>query len=129
MTLSARTGSFGGHDATWKPRERFTAACARGGNHKPPPVAGCTCGIYAARDRDHLAEQSYQELDSEDDAIAFGTVSLWGRVMVCERGWRAQYAYPQRLFLPFSFARHAAELEDAYGVPVAFANPFALKEH
>jgi hypothetical protein len=28
--------------------------------------------------------------------------------------------------VPFSFARHAARLEDLYGVPVGLANPFTL---
>ena len=30
---------------------------------------------------------------------AVGTVALWGRVIEHERGWRAEFAYPDRLTL------------------------------
>ncbi len=33
------------------------------------------------------------------DVMVVGEVALWGRVVVCERGWRAQYAFPTRLSL------------------------------
>jgi hypothetical protein len=124
-TLHARTGVIGGENVVWPPRAEMVAKCLDGGAHTPP-VADCHCGIYAARDRDHLVAQQYQEPNDEDDALVFGTVALWGRVMRCERGWRAQYAYPRKLWVPFSFARHAARLEDLYGVPVGLANPFTL---
>ncbi len=28
-----------------------------------------------------------------------GQVSLWGKVILCERGYRAQFAYPKRLIV------------------------------
>jgi hypothetical protein len=52
--------------------------------------------------------------------FVIGTVSLWGDVLECERGWRAALAYPSRLFVPLGFpgaAERAVGLED-YGVPV-----------
>ena len=30
----------------------------------------------------------------------FGAVSLWGRVVETERGWRASCAYPRRIVVP-----------------------------
>jgi len=51
-----------------------------------------------------------------------GKVYLWGRVTVCERGWKAQNAYPAELYLPSDGGwdetkLDAKNLED-YGVPV-----------
>jgi hypothetical protein len=64
------------------------------GQH-PTPVAGCTCGIYAS--------SSLRTLVTSTPAMpavsAVGTVALWGRVIEHERGWRAEYAYPDRLTL------------------------------
>jgi hypothetical protein len=58
--------------------------------------------------------------------FAVGRVSLWGVVIECERGWRALYAYPARLYVPTRLtARHlrlgpgeVAEGLAGYGVPV-----------
>lgn len=56
-----------------------------------------------------------------------GQVRLWGTVIQCERGWRGEHAYPNRLFVPLreGDARSrrlseeiAAGLRD-YGVPVS----------
>jgi hypothetical protein len=53
---------------------------------------------------------------------ALGEVSLWGRVIECERGFRASLAYPRRLYLPADgLHRRRGRLVDdleAYGVPV-----------
>ena len=29
-----------------------------------------------------------------------GTVSLWGRVVECTRGWRGSRAYPKKIYVP-----------------------------
>ena len=86
----------------WFPRRPYRAACARVGSagsmlqgQHPTPVAGCTCGIYAS--------SSLRTLVTSTPAMpavsALGTVALWGRVIEHERGWRAEYAYPDRLTL------------------------------
>jgi hypothetical protein len=33
------------------------------------------------------------------DVMVVGEVALWGHVVVHERGWRAEFAYPKRLLL------------------------------
>ena len=84
------------------------------------PAETCSCGIYAAP-----FELFRRRLTLERDLppgylFVIGTVSLWGDVLECERGWRAARAYPSRLFVPLGFpgaAECAAGLED-YGVPV-----------
>ena len=56
-----------------------------------------------------------------------GQVRLWGTVIECERGWRGEHAYPDRLFVPrrpattssHEFAAEiAAGLRD-YGIPIS----------
>ncbi len=86
---------------TWWPRQPLRARCGATpilSLFRPPhdaPAPGCTCGIYAAR--------SLQALDRPRPAWppppVVGTVSLWGRVIEHERGWRAAFAYPARLRL------------------------------
>jgi hypothetical protein len=57
---------------------------------------------------------------------AVGRVALWGVVIECERGWRASYAYPARLYVPTRSTarrprlspREVADGLAAYGVPV-----------
>jgi hypothetical protein len=52
-----------------------------------------------------------------------GKVFLWGRIIVCERGWKAEIAYPAALYLPIAprgenEAEHYMRDLTSYGVPV-----------
>ena len=53
--------------------------------------------------------------------IALGSVSLWGRILARERGYRAQYAYPYELFVIGGNEQIARELRDRYAVDVSLA--------
>lgn len=85
---------FGGE--TWWPwKEKLVARHAErmfglyGRSERPncdAPARGCSCGIYALN---HPAP--WQGV--------FGEVNLWGRVLQGSKGWRAQYAYPKRLWV------------------------------
>lgn len=109
----------------WPVRAAFEARCEahrirlwRKARHVAPAET-CTCGVYGvpfASIRRFTARDGLPEGRS----LALGTVSLWGDVVECERGWRAAFAYPGRLFLPLACsdaAAKAAGLEE-YGVPV-----------
>ena len=50
--------------------------------------------------------------------LALGRVSLWGRVLEREKGFRAKYAYPYELFLVGGDARIAGALRATYAVDV-----------
>jgi len=84
------------------------------------PTETCTCGIYGAP-----FELIRRKLAIDDGLppgclFVIGTVSLWGDVLECERGWRAALAYPRHLFVPLAVpgaSARAVGLED-YGVPV-----------
>jgi hypothetical protein len=125
------------YDTLWLPRTELVASCLRRAFSFPwrrrrehlPPVRGCGCGIYAAKDPEDAA--SYLEGPSWADALithrVIGTVSLWGRVIECAHGWRASYAYPKTIYVPAVRAPYwlkAGETEAValaltdYGVPV-----------
>ena len=58
------------------------------------PNRKCTCGIYAAKNSEHLRRVGYA------DRGVCGEVYLWGTVVEHTLGWRAQFAYPKHLVLP-----------------------------
>jgi len=58
------------------------------------PVDDCRCGIYAAKDFAHLVRIKYAEKGIH------GQVALWGSIIECEVGYRAQYGYPKNFVIP-----------------------------
>jgi hypothetical protein len=94
------------------------------------PSETCSCGIYGAP-----FELLRRKLAVDDGLppgclFVLGTVSLWGDVLECERGWRAALAYPSRLFVPLGFpgaAERAVGLAD-YGVPVELLETSTIAE-
>jgi hypothetical protein len=66
----------------WTPGQPVVAMC----DDEPVERVAPDAGIYAARDREHVA-----------DGEVIGRVALWGDVLECEYGWIAQYAYPYAL--------------------------------
>jgi preprotein translocase subunit YajC len=61
---------------------------------KEVPNRNCTCGIYAAKNIEHLRQIGYANCG------ICGEVYLWGTVVEHRLGWRAQFAYPKSLVLP-----------------------------
>ncbi|GAC1372911.1 MAG: hypothetical protein NVSMB32_16560 [Actinomycetota bacterium] len=110
---------------TWPAGRALEARCpyAEAETHAgPSPGVDCGCGLYAALDLETL-----RELANPDLVVprGVGEVALWGRVIPADLGYRAQFAYPRRLWvvresvpalewmgaLPMALARN-------YGVPV-----------
>jgi hypothetical protein len=108
------------------PRLPFLRRHARRRHEAPSPA--CTCGIYAATDPDVAGPYVFRQLISRRGLVTrvIGLVSLWGRVLACERGWRAERGYPARIYVPIPAQdpgkwRHADDLALSlaeYGVPV-----------
>jgi hypothetical protein len=129
------------HPLRWAPGWPAEATCAAAHS---PPAASCRCGLYAARDPDlalaylppHIKETllaRQPEILGYDVVMAIGRVSLWGRVIEAEWGWRAERGYPSELYLPARVTHYrcrgrrvsildgealAATLGELYGVPV-----------
>lgn len=115
--------------AIWPVGKRMEALC----NHKTstnhePPEQNCSCGIYAARTFDHLAEQRYQEFMAEGPVVIAGTVWLWGKVIQASHGFRAQYAYPKRLWIPHYFWKEGREVAKEYKVKTKLVNTLVERE-
>jgi hypothetical protein len=81
-------------DARCRPNRRSVAGAPDPSPHRSP-VLGCTCGIYAS---DTLGSLIVPGRPFPPVPV-LGTVSLWGRVIEHRAGWRAEFAYPDRLRL------------------------------
>ena len=123
-----RLGSVPKLGYIWPPLTAPPAQCRREGVCAGPPRLGCTCGYYgldapvfAARSR-RLAATPF---------VIVGKVHLWGRVIVCASGWKAEYAYPAELLIPTDVGWAPDRLEEIsrdlrdYGVP---ARPMKMEE-
>lgn len=91
----------------WPSYKRMEAVCEQ------PTCNGlyCECGIHAFREL-KTAETSYKDSSRLSNKI-FGEVWLWGRVLECKNGYRAQFAYPKSFVDTGTLARRMAEV---YGV-------------
>jgi hypothetical protein len=54
--------------------------------------------------------------------MVLGQVANWGKVIEGTQGWRAELAYPVKLWVPFEAWKIAQALEAGYGVPVGLKN-------
>jgi hypothetical protein len=144
------------YSTVWLPREATSAVCQLRErplglpvlrNHAAPDE-GCRCGLYASASPQTAASFiSAPFLSGRDPDLrqrVFGRVSLWGRVVVYERGWRAELAYPALLYVPIltgGIDRHhptgeapslpaekVTEALLAYGVPVEVVAGETLRE-
>jgi hypothetical protein len=135
-----RTGRVGGQvrlfalgvNVVWEPRQQAEAECKLFGplaklafssneprrrNHEAPHFH-CQCGIWGFKSLENLLSA----LVPNYKPSVIGKVSLWGRVIETENGFRAQYAYPEQLW-PASDSPSCEEAGLIYGVPVRTPQP------
>ena len=74
------------------------------------PEPSCRCGVYANRSLDAFSRRRPAWLPPP----VIGRVSMWGRTVEHEQGWRARFAYPARLRLVCAMC---AWVEPGPGVP------------
>jgi hypothetical protein len=110
-----RIGTCAG--AWWPPTRSLDAVCRMCGHHAPDMF--CSCGVYATDSFAELDELGF--VDRAGNAVAVGTVALWGVVVQSERGWRAEHAYPRQVWVAPCSAQFADGLATAYGIPVEVA--------
>ena len=124
------------YPTVWTPREEVVATCrpGAGGAGHAAPDPRCGCGIYASkqpeRATDYVHGQGHGGPTGRPLLRVLGTVSLWGRVIESEHGYRASHAYPERLYVPLNRipgalrvppAKVAYELMSTYRVEVEAA--------
>ena len=104
-----------GMTGIWEPKKINIAQCNAGGGiggaHEAP-FDNCRCGFWAFKTLPIL-EQALKSYEGSVKVV--GMVEMWGRVIECQNGWRAQYAYPKELWL---LGRDHDYLSWTYGVPV-----------
>jgi hypothetical protein len=101
----------------WPVGEELMARC--GMNAHRCPNLNCVCGIYAKNTLAKLKSSSYM-------GSIFGQVSLWGRVLEAEDGFRAEFAYPKIIYVTYLNYKLVEPLS-VYGVPVTVMNPYRRK--
>lgn len=105
----------------WTPRKAAMAECDDCGEDVPGET--CACGFYSAKTLEHLYTMRYHTYDIESGNICVvGRLACWGKVIEGSQGWRSQYAYPVKLYLPFEAASLGPGLKEAYGVQVVLRN-------
>jgi hypothetical protein len=89
----------------WPAGRALEASCDRAGH--PAPRWGCWCGIWAFA----FPEVAWRRINRADylrkmigtvagpPVPVFGKVALWGKIVLCEQGFRAQFAYPTELYV------------------------------
>jgi preprotein translocase subunit YajC len=115
----------------WVPGQHLEARCrvAPAARHMAEsanevPHGKCTCGIYAAKNSEHLRQIGYA------DGGVCGEVYLWGTVVEHKLGWRAQFAYPKSLGLPLSLLPFTlAELNTRVNELTAFGTDILVLRH
>lgn len=112
--------SFNG--TAWPHMEPLHAVCG----HDPlseheVPSEHCACGIYA-----------WNACEGVISGKIFGEVYLWGDVLICPMGYRAESAYPKSLILRSPETRPALRIRDAlreaYQIPVTIEPPRSAVE-
>ncbi len=111
--------SFHFQRVLWTPGQKLVAECGNGPNCEEK----CNAGIYALKSLcggpnsdECLADWSW------DAHTLAGKVWLWGRMVECDEGYRAEFAYPSAIFDTRPVAATVAKL---YGVPL-LAPPWEL---
>lgn len=115
----------------WPPRKPMDALAA---NPTCDPAThpgalwrtSCRCGVYAYKSE----TRCIQDLADERMApltylLAVGRVSLWGRYVEAEHGWRARYGYPYEISVYNAADRGIARaLAATYAIDVEHGGPF-----
>lgn len=110
---SVRLESLGGD--MW-PRGGWMVAECDGHGHEVPGE-DCSCGIYAARDREHLFQMGYNSR-----AAVQGTVALAGKVIPGSQGWRAERARPLCITVPYERWQLVRRLRETYRCEVVLGS-------
>lgn len=96
------------HEHEWVGGEALAAECRADNSYRmdiygrPQPVRhhsapseGCACGVYALKTLPQLMQSRYASPENR----VVGTIKMWGKVIDGPNGSRAQFAYPDKLYL------------------------------
>jgi transcriptional regulator with XRE-family HTH domain len=105
----------------WKPRQALEALCPE--EPHEVPAENCRCGVWTVCHPMLLDEVGWttappKGIGKLPGIMVVGEVSLWGKIIQHERGWRASCAYPRHLYVFTDDPLIAETLRERYGVPV-----------
>lgn len=81
------------------------------------PGEDCSCGLYAARDYEHLTKGlPYAAYDDRAPRI-IGEVAMSGKVIVGTQGWKAERARVNKLYVPHTHWKLGRDIAKQYNVP------------
>lgn len=111
----------------WEPRTAVRATCSAFTSRHEAPWPRHECGLYALQTREDAVERLEHWIAAEQggkhvSAWALGQVSLWGRVVECQRGWRGEYAYPYAITVFANDKTIAVAIRNLYAVDVTAAS-------
>lgn len=75
------------------------------------PARFCSCGFYAKKNSELLIREFWYDIFWRAEilrgfyAVAVGRVSLWGKIVEHEDGYRAQFAWPRSIMIPWILPR------------------------
>lgn len=108
----------------WQPQEATEAVCSKYASQHESPWADCECGIWALERSESARRRMVVYMQTQGGEIAgwaWGEVSLWGRVIEHELGWRGQHAYPYAITVESPDEQVAQSLRSEYAIDVEWA--------
>lgn len=119
-------------EGVWPPLAAHVACCRHQSIYGAPqrmrlheaPDPDCNCGFWAFKRYHEAREAAYyyrattKTLVGIDWLVVVGRVSLWGRVVECEHGWRGARAYPYALADEGGNSGLVSILAGRYGIDV-----------
>ncbi len=89
----------------WVPYKRFEAEC----DEDQCAGVSCGCGIYVFKEMDSV-QAEYRQDNDRGWRYVRGECWLWGRILECEAGYRAQFAYPKSFINTGAISKRMAEV-------------------
>ena len=125
--LANSAGSlFSPNRTPWPAMEKLAAECAHKGH--TPPVKSCGCGVYACKTFDDLKAHGYNLGWSDDKMLwVVARLDMWGGYGEGAIGFRTQFAYPKKVFVPASHLKLGSLIRERYGVRIGIIDRYTGK--
>jgi hypothetical protein len=105
-------------DHYWVPSKPAESLCTHC-KHPDLPKMNNNSGFYSFKNVAELVKQTQDGRWIYNTQIV-GQVYLWGRIVVCEFGYRSQFAYPKALLV--STEQEKDDLEKVWHIPIEVGN-------
>jgi|SRR5208282_2811114 len=109
VSPDGRLRSFYMDTCIWTPGQKLVATCMSRDHCSYDGL--CAAGIYALK---KLDTKDSLIMDASDNSI-LGKVWVWGWILDCNFGYRAEFAYPSAIY---ETRTTSAAVAQAYGVPL-----------